>query len=173
VVNDTSYVYYAAINYPHDANRAHYEPEELTGGAALATFKRDRFVSLETSDLDRGPCRVITKPFVVRQPHLYLNAATWQKGAIHVEVLTRDWQPIADYKQSDARPIQGDALDHPVQWRKHTDLRRLVGTEIRLKFYMSRARIHAMTLSDKERPLAAVECEFRHDLQGDSSPQQN
>jgi len=173
LVNDTAYYYYAAVNYPHDVNRAHYEPGELTGGAALATFKRDRFVSLETSEFDRGPCRVITKPFTVRQPKLYLNAATWLKGSIRVEALTRDWQPIPGYTEPDARVIQGDALDHPVQWKKNADLSKLMGKEIRLKFYMTRARIHAMTSSSEERPLGAVESEFRYDQRGDSAPQAN
>jgi hypothetical protein len=171
VVNDTAYYYYAALNYPHDANQAQYGPGELTGGAALATFKRDRFVSLETSKLDRGPCRVITKPFTVHHSKLYLNAATWEKGSIRVEALTRDWQPIPGYTEPQAREIQGDALDHPVRWKNAADLSKLLGKEIRLKCHMTRARIHAMTWSNDDRPLRPVETEYRHDERGDASPQ--
>jgi hypothetical protein len=116
---------------------------------------------------------VITKPFVVQHPRLYLNAATWMKGSIRVEVLTRDWQPIPGFTAPEAKEIQGDALDHPVRWSNKTDLGALAGQEIRLKFYMTRARLHAMTLSRAERRLGEVENEYRSDSQGDSTPKLN
>jgi hypothetical protein len=172
VVNDTVYIYYAALNFPHDADTSS-NPSLYTGGAALATFKRDRFASLETGIADAEPCRVITKPFVVRHPRLYLNAATWMKGSICAEVLTRDWQPIPGFTKAEAREIQGDALDHPVRWSNRADLNKLQGREIRLKFYMTRTRIHAMTLSDVERRLGEVETEYRSDPQVDSAPKTN
>lgn len=172
VVNDTIYIYYAALNFPHDAGVSG-DSSFQTGGVALATLKRDRFASLETGIPDSGPCRLITKPFVVRHPRLYLNAATWMKGSIRVEVLTREWQPIPGFTQPEAREIQGDALDHPVRWSNKADLSALVGQEIRLKFYMTRARLHAMTLSRAERRRGEVESEYRSDNQGDSTPQLN
>ena len=174
VVNDTVYFYYAALNYPHDANRTNTDASLYQGGAALATFKRDRFASLETSRLDSGPCRVITKPFTVGQHRkLFLNAATWMNGSIQVEALTRDWQPIPGYTLAEAHKIQGDALDHPARWKENTDLSKLADKEIRLKFYMTRARIHAMTLSSEERLLGEVESEYRFDKRGDSTPKSN
>ena len=139
----------------------------------MATFKRDRFASLETGIADAEPCRVITKPFIVRHPRLYLNAATWMKGSISAEVLTRDWQPIPGFTKAEAREIRGDALDHPVRWSNHADLKSLLGREIRLKLYMTRARIHAMTLSEVERRFGEVESEYRSDPQGDSAPKLN
>lgn len=171
VVNNTMYIYYAALNFPHDVDMSH--SAYYTGGAALATLKRDRFASLETGIPDAQPCRVITKPFVVRHPRLYLNAATWLKGSIQVEVLTRDWQPVDGFRQSEAREIQGDALDHPVRWRERADMSALIGQQVRLKFYMTRARIHAMTLCSEERPLNEVEPEYRSDAQGDTAPRVN
>ncbi|MCA9012930.1 MAG: hypothetical protein KDB01_24430, partial [Planctomycetaceae bacterium] len=171
LVDDTLYIFYAALNSPHDLvvpGKSNY-----TGGAALATIKRDRFASLETGIPDAGPCRIITKPFVVRHPHLFLNAATWMNGSIRTEILTRDWQPIPGYTEADAREIQGDALDHAVHWSGNTDVAALTGKEIRLKFYMTRARLHAMTFCNEVRNPGAVESEYRSDINGDSVPQQN
>jgi hypothetical protein len=145
IVDDTVYIYYAAANFSHAVDVARADPETLKIGAALATFKRDRFASLETSEADSNPCRLVTKPFTVRHSKLFLNAATWMKGTIRVEVLTRDWQPITGFAQADARSIQGDALDHPVRWNANADVSKLVGKEIRLKFYMTRARLYANT----------------------------
>lgn len=172
VVDDTVYIYYAGLNFPHDVVPNGDEPFQ-TGGVALATLKRDRFASLETGIPHAGPSRVITKPFVVRHPRLYLNAATWMQGSIRVEALTRDWQPIPGFAEPEAREIQGDALDHPVRWSNQADLSALAGEEIRLKFHMTRARLHAMTLSHAERRLCEVESEYRSDEGGDSTPKLN
>lgn len=172
VVNDTVYFYYAALNFPHDVD-VDVDPAALKSGAALATFKRDRYASLETGHPDSSPSRVITKPFVVTHPKLFLNAATWEQGSIRVEALTRDWQPIAGLTEADARTVQGDALNHPVLWNNNADLGLLLGKEIRLKFHLMRARIHAMTLSNDNRALGAVEPDFRHDARGDSAPTLN
>ncbi|HVC93241.1 MAG TPA: hypothetical protein VND64_06095, partial [Pirellulales bacterium] len=92
------------------------------------------------------------------------------KGSIRVEVLTRDWQPIPGFTEPGAREIQGDALDHPVRWSNKADLGALAGQEIRLKFYMTRARVHAMTLSHAERRSGEFESEYRSDHEGDSTP---
>jgi hypothetical protein len=173
IVDDTVYIYYAAANFPHSADVAHADPETLQVGAALATFKRDRFASLETSDTDAGPSRVVTKPFTVRHSRLFLNAATWMKGSVRVELLTRDWQSIPGFTEAHALPIQGDALDHPVRWNDNADLSKLLGKEVRLKFYMTRARIHAMTLSNEDRKLGAVDSQYQYDRLGDSSPKLN
>lgn len=172
VLNDTVYIYYAALNFPHDTVKSGDSPFQ-TGGVALATLKRDRFASLETGIPDAGPCRMITKPFVVRHPRLYLNVTTWMKGSIRAEVLTRDWQPIPGFTEREARAIQGDALDHPVRWSKKDDLGELLGKEIRLKLYMTRARLYAMTMSHAERRLGEVETEYRSDNNGDSTPKSN
>lgn len=171
LVDDTLYIYYAALNSPHDLVVP--GKSDYTGGAALATIKRDRFASLETGIPDAGPCRIITKPFVVRHPRLYLNAATWMNGSIRTEILTRDWQPIPGYTEAEAREIQGDALDHAVHWSGNTDVASLIGKEVRLKFCMTRARLHAMTFCNDVRTTAAVEPEYRSDTNGDSVPQQN
>jgi hypothetical protein len=173
VVDDTIYIYYTAANFPHNVDATSQAPGVLKCGAALATLKRDRFASLETSNFHSGPCRVVTKPFTVLHPKLFLNAATWMKGSIRVEALTRDWQPIPGFTDPEARGIQGDALDHPVRWRDHSDVSKLIGKEIRLKFHLTRARIHALTLSNDDRKLGAVDNEYQDDPLGDSTPKLN
>jgi len=170
VVNGTVYIYYDGGNFRHDADMATSDPAILKEGAALATFKRDRFVSLETGESGSGLSRVMTKPFEVGQSKLYLNAATWMKGSIRVEALTPDWRPIPGFTESEALGVQGDALDHPVRWKNNADVSTLLGKKIRLKFSMTRARIYAMTLSNQDRKLNAVEGEYRHDKDGDSAP---
>ena len=95
------------------------------------------------------------------------------KGMVRVEALTRDWQPIPGFTESQARNIQGDALDHAVRWNDNADLGKLLGKEIRLKFYMSRARIYAMTMSNDDRKLGAVDSEYQDDTRTDPAPKLN
>jgi hypothetical protein len=173
IVDGTVYIYYVAANFPHSVDTASTDPGTLKTGAALATFKRDRFASLETSGLDPGPCRVVTRPFTVLHSRLFLNAATWMKGSIRVEALTRDWRPIPGFAEPEALEIQGDALDHPVRWKDNSDVTRLLGKEIRLKFYMTRARIHAMTLCNDDRKPGTVDGKYKDDPLGDSAPKLN
>jgi len=170
VVGDTNYLYYVAANFPHDADTERADPKVLQCNVALATFKRDRYASLETSSVDTGPCRVITKPMTLQHAKLFLNAATWNSGSIRVELLTPDWKPIPGFTEAEAREIRGDALDHPVRWQNNADVSQLIGKEVRLKSYMTRARIHALTCANGERPLGEVEPEYRLDLNADSAP---
>jgi hypothetical protein len=168
IVNDTVYLYYEAGNFLHDVRA---EPDKGEGtGVALATFQRDRFVSLETGEADAGPSRAITKPFSVRHARVYLNATTWERGSIRVAALTPDWQPIAGFTEPESIDIQGNALDFPLRWKGHADLSRLVGREIRLKFYMTRARLYALTFTDEARSFRGLEREDRSGKPADSTP---
>lgn len=93
------------------------------------------------------------------------------RGAVRERCHT--WQPIPGLTTGEARAIQGDALDHPVTWSSPADLNKVLGQEIRLKLHMIRSRTHAMTFNDAERPLGAVEPEYRHDVNADSAPKLN
>jgi len=170
VVNDVVYIYYAGLNYPHDSDES--VSRYHGGGVALATLPRDRYAALETTPPDTGLCRVLTRPFRVTHPRLYLNAATWDQGTIRVEVLAANGESLPGYSAADCRELRGDALDHAVTWRERGDLQEWMGREIRLKFHLTRARLHALTLSDVARKSAPVAPEHRNDRRLDSAPTQ-
>ena len=148
ILNDEVYVFYGASNYCHRPKESRRPDSRQATG--LATFWRDRFVSLQTGWPQ--PCRVVTKPFVVEYPKLFLNAATWGDGSIRAEVLTRDWKPIEGFTMDESGVIKGNALAHPLRWKDHADLGPLVGKEVRLKFYMIHSRVHAMIQETEDRP---------------------
>ena len=151
IVDDMVYLYYEACNYAHERPDRN---EHCRTTAGLVTFPRDRFAGLESGP--PHPCQLVTKPFVVEQPKLLLNAATWLDGYIRAEVMTREWKPVAGFTLDEATAIHGNALAHPVRWRGNDDLGRLAGREVRLKFDMHDARIHALTLEDQDRPLGEL-----------------
>ncbi|MBM3457142.1 MAG: hypothetical protein FJX77_01205 [Armatimonadetes bacterium] len=141
------WIYYGGANERHGVAEIFQPKRDMAMG--LAKLPLDRFAGLTAGD---RPGTIVTKPFVLRHPRLSLNAATWDKGTIHVEVLTRDSRPVAGFGTAEARAIQGDALDHPIAWNGNRDVSKLMGKEIRLKFTLIRARLHAMTLSAGRRP---------------------
>ncbi len=149
IVDDVVYLFYEACNYKHSHADSRRPNAIITGG--MCTFTRDRFVSLETGG--PPPCRIATKPIVIEHTRLFLNAATWGDGAIAVEILARDWRPIDGFTADEACEIRGNALNHPVRWKNHADLSTLVGQEVRIKFNMADARLHAMTFEDEDQPL--------------------
>ncbi len=104
---------------------------------------------------------------------MFLNAAHLAEGNDPGRGVDARLAAIAGFAEPQARSIQGDALDHPVRWNDNADLSKLIGKEIRLKFYMTRARVHAMTLSKDDRKLGPVDSEYQFDRQGDSTPQLN
>jgi len=152
IFNDQVYLYYEACNFKH-ADDDFRRPDPLITGA-MCTFTRDRFVSLETGG--PPPCRVVTKPFIIEHPRLFLNAATWGEGSIQVEVIGRDWLPLDGFTAAEANTVTGNALNHPVYWSGR-DLGPLVGREVRLKFNMSDARLHAIYLETDARPLKELD----------------
>ena len=151
VVDDTVYVYYKGFNRQHGHSSSACVSYE---GAAigLATFRRDRFVALEAGAEEgmAGPARLITKPLKIEHPNFYVNASAFAEAAIRVELLRPDWQPIPGFTETECAEIRGDALSHRVRWADKADLGSLVGQDVRVKFCMNRARLHAMTLSTEE-----------------------
>jgi hypothetical protein len=103
IVDDTVYLFYEACNINH--TNADYSRPTASVTSGLMTFPRDRFVSLETGVPQ--PCRVVTKPFVVEDPKVFVNAGTWgDGGAIAVEVLTRDWRNVPGHAAKDFQVIK-------------------------------------------------------------------
>ena len=111
-------------------------------GIGLARMPRDRFagvrplekigqITLKAMDLSR--CRELT-----------LNAVS-EKGAIRVELLNDRGYRVRGYAKSDAAPIVGDGLSHPVRWvdRGIADLE---AGRYRLRIHLDRAIVYALTL---------------------------
>ena len=167
IVDDTVYLYYEGVNYNHGVRQ---KPPYGGSSVGLVTFKRDRFVSLGTTAW--GPGRLVTKPLTIQYPKLFLNAVTWGNGEIRVEILTRDWQPIAGFTKADAISICGNALAHPVRWKGHTNLLPVLANEVRLKFYMNDALVHAFSLDKTNRLLGEVTGEDALVVPTGSSPVQ-
>ena len=65
-------------------------------------------------------------------------------GQVLVQITDPAGKPIPEYSFEDCIPLQGDALDQPVKWKKQQNLSELIGKPIRLEIKMIDARIYAL-----------------------------
>ena len=85
-----------------------------------------------------------TRAFVFLGDTLLLNADA-TGGAIAVEVLDRDGQPIDGFGRDEAMLVTSDSIRHPLAWKGHKDLHQLQGRPIRLRLHLRSARIFSLT----------------------------
>lgn len=132
---DQHWLYYTG--WPNGHMRHPYQP-----AIGLATVPLDRFFYMEPWQ-NEEPGWIITKPFKLDGDRLELNGDA-SSGAIAVEILNADGEPIAGFSQKDAAPLEKqDGLRLEPTWQGTTKLSRLKGQTIRLKFHLDDARLYA------------------------------
>ena len=87
---------------------------------------------------------MLTKPFVFSGKALEINVATSAAGALGVEIQDAEGEPIAGLAIEDCPKIVGNRVDRIVSWEGGTDLSRLTGKPVRLRFTMRDADLYAM-----------------------------
>lgn len=122
----------------------------------LATLRRDGFVSLTdawpanaTRPILRHRSTVITRPVRFSGSHAFINADI--AGAIRVEMLDREGNPISGFEADRCSPITGNNVKHAVRWNSGTSIARLAGSTVRFKFVLDRAHLYAFWVSPSAR----------------------
>ena len=139
-VGDEVWLYYGGANYTH-GTPCHYRVEgtgrgtDFTGSIGLATWKLDRFVSV---DAPAQGGTLTTVPIVFSGTHLDLNAATKKRGSVIVEVLDITGRLLAR-----SQPFTGDDLRHQVVWEDRAEIGKLAGTPITLRFRLKSAQLYS------------------------------
>ncbi len=137
---DRHYVYYSGTAAPHGSGRRGGNIFKCDSHIGLATWKLDRFVSLDASP--QGGT-LTTKPIRFSGNRLVINAATAPSGLISIELLDADGRPLEGFAQSD--PFNGDELRHLVAFGGNSDVSRLQGKTIKLRFHLKDAKLYSFT----------------------------
>jgi hypothetical protein len=87
-----------------------------------------------------------TAPVSVAGKSLYINAITVGEGRIEAELL-RDEKPIPGFSRQDSIPFRGDQKSAVIGWRGR---RRAPAGQLRLRLYLSRARLYSFDWLDQE-----------------------
>lgn len=85
-----------------------------------------------------------TKPLTFTGKALKMNFATSAAGSIRVEIQDTAGKPIPGFGLDDCPEIFGDRLDHVVTWKQQSDVTKLAGQPIRLRFVMKDADLFAI-----------------------------
>ncbi|MEI6972030.1 MAG: hypothetical protein WCL44_11005, partial [bacterium] len=154
-VGETDHFYYMAKDGDHlerlKDGTPYYKDRTPSWNAALATYPRDRYVSMATGT---HPAILYTKPLLLPSGQLCLNADA-SRGEIRVEIATAPAGGIDDIHSApveggfsfhDCMPVQGDGVDLPVRWRTQPNTAALQGRPVRLRFYVRNADLYGFRI---------------------------
>jgi len=111
-------------------------------GSALRryTLRLDGFVSV-SAPMSGG--ELVTKPLRFDGDRLRLNFSTSAAGSLRVELQDAQGSAIEGYALSEGPPLFGDAIDRVVSWRSTSDVSKLAGMPVRLRFVLQDADLYA------------------------------
>ena len=105
------------------------------------TMRLDGFISVNAPY--KGG-EMVTKPLTFTGDKLEINYATGASGSVRVEIQDESGQAIAGYTLKDCKEIIGDQIERLVTWKNDSDLGKLAGKSVRLRFVMKDADLYSL-----------------------------
>lgn len=105
------------------------------------TLRIDGFVSVQAS---LNGSEFVTKPIVFEGKELVINFSTSAAGSIQVEIQDASGKPVDGFALSDCPEIFGDAIKRVVTWKSGSDVSKLAGKPIRLRFFIKDADLYSL-----------------------------
>ena len=105
------------------------------------TLRTDGFVSVNAP---YAGGESVTRPLTFEGKELVLNYSTSAVGSVRVEIRDAGGRPIEGYTLADCPEIYGDELERVVAWKNGSDVSRLAGRAVRLRFVMKDADLYSI-----------------------------
>ena len=115
------------------------------GKMSRYTLRLDGFVS--ASAPMRGG-ELLTRVLKFEGSKLRLNFATSAAGTLKVEIQDAKGRPVPGYSLPEADEIFGNEIDRTVSWNGSTDVSRIAGQAIRLRFTLQDADLYAFQFGE-------------------------
>ncbi|WP_417851240.1 hypothetical protein [Thalassoglobus sp.] len=109
------------------------------------TLRLDGFVSIN-APWEGG--EMITKPIRFQGENLELNFATSAAGGIRVEIQSDSGTPVPGFTLAESEELFGDSVNRTVTWNSESDVSKLSGQAIKLRFVMKDADLYSFRFSD-------------------------
>jgi hypothetical protein len=122
----------------HNMVYREYFKHEREGALWLATLREDGFMALEAET--EGECW--TQQATFQGSRLTVNSWSHLGGRLRVELFA-DGKVVPGFALDDCDGVEGDALWKPVSWKGRTDVSALAGKTMRVRFHLTRCRLHA------------------------------
>ena len=87
---------------------------------------------------------MITKPFTFEGRELVINYSTGAAGQVQVEIQDDSGKPFDGLSLTDSKTIIGDQIERVVTWKQNSDVSRLAGQDVRLRFVMKDADLFSV-----------------------------
>ncbi len=110
-------------------------------GGGHYVLRYDGFVSVNAG-YEEG--EFITKPLIFSGDTLDVNYSTSAAGGIRVEIQDESGKPIEGFTLEDSDVLYGDEISHTVSWQEKSDVSRLKGKPVRLRFVMNEADLYSL-----------------------------
>lgn len=145
VVGDKLHFYYTAFK-GNESNRnpiAHWNGLYANASTGLAVLRRDGFASMEAVSEEAF---LLTRQLIFNEKYLFVNVEG-SPGRVYVEACGEDGKSLPGYSRSECLPISLDSTKHLVTWKNVDNLQPISGKPVRLKFYLTNARLYAFWVS--------------------------
>lgn len=131
-------VYYGAMNLPHGGSATGLIQYARIG---KATWRRDGMESLYNAGDDQGG--ITTKDIVFSGKQLKINTKLNAGGSLKIEVLDADDKPISGFTHAQSKAIIGDQYQATAIWGTNSDLSKLAGKTVKLRFYLKGGNLYS------------------------------
>ncbi|NQT11448.1 MAG: hypothetical protein HQ582_01785, partial [Planctomycetes bacterium] len=91
---------------------------------------------------------LVTKPLAFAGKRLSLNFSTGAAGGIRVELQKPNGEPIPGFSLADCQEVFGDELDRTVSWTGGSDLGKVSGQVVRLRFSLRDADLFSFQFAE-------------------------
>ena len=108
---------------------------------ARYVLRADGFVSVHAPF--RGG-ELLTKPFAFTGSKLEINFETSAAGGLRVEIQDESGKPLPGFALAECPEAIGDEIEHVMAWSAGTDLAKLAGQTVRLRFVLRDADLYSL-----------------------------
>ena len=136
---DELWIYYFGTNQAHNSQ---LDPQAKKHETAIsrAVLRLDGFLS---ADADYEGGTFLTPPIRFAGAQLELNLDAGAGGSAKVELLEESGKPIPGFSFHDGDELTGNAVRKTVKWSGNSDLKKLAGRPVRMRFRMRSAKLYA------------------------------
>lgn len=152
IVNDKLHFYYTAFK-GNESNRNsinHWNGMYANASTGVAILRRDGFASMEAENEEKF---LLTRQIIFKGKYLFVNIDA-SFGALFAEICGEDGIALAGFSRSDCVAITSDSTKCLVRWHHSDIIQSLSGKPVRLKFYLTNAKLYSFWISHTQQGLS-------------------
>ncbi len=117
---------------------------EQPGRIIRYSLRTDGYVALKSDTTGYA----VTKPLTFDGDYLHINLLTNSEGSVKVELQDASGRPISGYTLAEATAMKGDEISKVVSWGARSDVGKLRGKTMRIKFQLYKAKVFSFRFAN-------------------------